>query len=1203
MGNKQKSSKKKSPLNQDIKTIENEDRSSASIKKITLNEASEDYIVIPQEPTNKYSQDSKFNFNKKNSLRNTVSLSKNEANECEVDENLLDILAFEMPENSFPRKNSHINKLKNSNFWIDILTGSLSQDKCPNIYTMSLNKLHLIAEVFEFQKFICQEFIMANSQYLFVQNQSGDSPFHLIFRKLHSPSRISSILLNLITLAKKENKLFIRNRRGENILHCLLQNQNLNVSNKVSITEYLKKNCNEEEFNELILQENLTDEIPYIYAIFNRGDQDNNYWKLLGDLAPTGGFWAICERMRVHLKINENEMFEFFVLNRGYRKTLEDYYDFVYMYNANICKSLFIENKLEVLLRYYKLGFLNLNIFVSYMFPLKSQNVSKYSLHFVEILLNYENQNDENYVQIIEMLIKEFYLSLSSLLKRVKETKNLFFVVDFKEYIYRCFSRMFFNQILSHLNKNKPKLEIIISHFNLFEKLLHLLYGTLVFSKKECETRKFIKDIHFNLIDYIMKKTINHLQRKAAYHGLLNFIHQLEKFFPERDLGIIVIDFLDYCLQNYKLNESLFKKLLKRYLRFIANSLHPSYFVDLIDDIFCFFQKNKNQKFMKGIKATPLFILRLYMDKFSLDVSSLKIDESFLVVTIYENVKLNKFNILNLLTKIDKFSLYGTYIDKTLMKLNENNGKESYIIRKSGVDFYTSEHDYKISLKQSKKSLYEIALKHGFFKIIAVLLEWESHNIKEFPQERLKIFKFLSKKGYFKLLPIHIIEKFSCNFKDIWLDGPISDMKTIWKNVFNLSPSDFKFKFLKTSNIKEILKAQISDSCLYDLLKSLRIEINDIKEDFLLMNENINGIEILIDKRYFKSLKFILDNYLINYGEELKPEIFMNIFNKRNKFNGGFSLFEVLILENEFRFFFDYKKRIIFEKIDLQKLSPYEKDNQFNFVFSNQIQKFFLFCIILDLIDHSIMINLYNALMETFIKSNILPAILSFFLFSMKYDEDFSKNEVLRVLDFVRVNKFSQYSIENILKHRQETHKKAHALKYVLNEEQFIFENSLCSFRYQITHFLKYIEDTINFSRGDHKKTLKQILNNSKNLMNFEHDSILVDSSWVEFQKFEQIKELTPFEKLLLLVDINYFELTYGYFIRNVMVDIMENFCYFKLIILEKDYKGSKELIYSENDEEVNDPLIKICCQLIQNDNGFYDYLKLKPYIEEYKLW
>lgn len=1202
MGNKQKSSKKKPPINPDIKTIENEDRSSASIKKITINDASEDYIVIPQEPTNKYTHDSKFNFNKKNSFRNTVSLSKNETSECEVDENLLDILVFEVPENSFPQKFSHINKLKNSNFWIDLLTGSPSNDKCPNLYTMSLNKLHLIAEVFEFQKFICPEFMIANSKYLFEQNQSGDSPFHLIFKKVHSPSRINSILPILLAFAKKENTLFIRNRRGENILHCLLQNQNLSVPNKASIIYCFKKNCNEEEFNELILQENLNDEIPYIYAIFNKTDQDNNYWKLLGELAPAGGFWTICERMRMHLKINENEMLDFFVLNRGYHKSLEDYYDFVYIYNVNICKSLFIANKLEILLRYYKLGFLKLNIFVSYMFPLKSKNIPKCSSHFLEILLNYENQNDENYIQIVENIIKEFYFSFSSLLKRVKETKNLFFVESFKENIYIYFSRMFSNQILSHLNKNNPKLEIVISHFNLFEKLLHLIYGTLVFSKKECETRKLIKEIHFNLIDYIMRKTINGSQKKAVYQGLLNLIHQLEKFFPERDLGIIVIDFLDYSLQNYKSNESFFKKLLKKYLRFIVNSLHPSYFVDLIDDIFCFFNKNRNKNYLKGIKATPLFILRLYMDKLSLDASSLKIDESFLIVTIYESVKLNKSNILNMLIKLDQFSLYGIYAEKTLMKPNENNEKESYIIRKSGVDFYTSENDYRISLKKSKKSLYEIALKHGFFKIIAVLLEWESHKVKEFPPERLKVFKFLAKKGFFKLLPTSIIQKFSCNFKDFWLDGTISDMKMIWKNVFNLSPSDFKFKFIKTSNIKEILKAKISDSCLYELLKSLRIEVNDIKDDFLLMNENINGIEILIDKRYFRSLKFLLDNYLINFGEESKSEIFMNIFNKRSKFNGGYSLFEVLILENEFRFFLQYKKRILFEKIDLQKLSPYEKDSKFNFVFSNQIQKFFFFCIILDVTDHSIMVNLYNALMKTFNKMNILPTILSFLLFTMKHDDDFSKNEVLRVLDLVRVNKFSQYSIENVLKHRQETYKKAHALKYVLSEEQFIFENSLCCFRYQITHFLKYIEETINFIQGDHKKTLKQILNSSKNLMNFENDSILVDSSWVDFQKFQQVKELTPLEKLLLLIDINYLELTYGYFIRNVS-DITNNSCYFKLIVLEKDFKGSKDLVYNENDEETNEPLIKINCQLIQNDEGFYDYLKLMPYIEEYKLW
>ena len=120
--------------------------------------------------------------------------------------------------------------------------------------------------------------------------------------------------------------------------------------------------------------------------------------------------------------------------------------------------------------------------------------------------------------------------------------------------------------------------------------------------------------------------------------------------------------------------------------------------------------------------------------------------------------------------------------------------------------------------------------------------------------------------------------------------------------------------------------------------------------------------------------------------------------------------------------------------------------------------------------------------------------------------------------------------------------------------------------------------------------------------MNFENDSILVDSSWVDFQKFQQVKELTPLEKLLLLIDINYLELTYGYFIRNVS-DITNNSCYFKLIVLEKDFKGSKDLVYNENDEETNEPLIKINCQLIQNDEGFYDYLKLMPYIEEYKLW
>ena len=1213
MGNKNKSSKgepfseypnQKRALYLDNKTIENDDQSLGSIKKSPISsEMSEDFIKMTPESNQFNPRNFKFSINKSQNFSQNIVLNTNQENQ-EFSVEMLDFLVYEECQDYLPHHKKALNKLKNSNFWFDILNKKFAKDACPNEYNLKLTRLHAICELSDFQKEFRLETLPFYQNLLFIANQSGNTPFLLIFKKMASTSQIISILPPLIQLAKTNQHLFWRNRRGENIIHCLLLNKNIGIHNKLLIIKHLRKNLNDEQYEELILQENLTDEIPFIYALSRKKieKEEVDECNLLGNLVPKDGFWAVCEKMRNFLKVDIEEVFSYFILGLKPSKNLKDYYEFVYIYDVNVAKALLINGNYDLLFKYYKEKTINLNVFCSDIFPFER---FRDQTHFLELLFEIDlNLINKDFFMIIENLIKEIDASLKILFQEIKNQKNLNLIGKYKKFLYELFARVISDQIIAKSDyKKHKKIEIVMKPINLFKKILHSLYATLITTKQENETRSIIRDIHNNLFEAIFKKILYKTQRKSFNETIINLINHLLKLFSERDIGILIIDFLDYCLANYKQHESLFKKLLKNYISFLINSLDLKYFLDLIDNIFCFFHQNKKKKFINGIKATPLFVLRLLMDRNSLSIpSSFNLDNNFVLISIYECVKLNKPTYLNMLKQIDPFNQSG-FIAFKLPLHEKSSSNELHIIRKLGVHFSAKAEEYKLCLKNSKRNLYEIAYKRRFYKILLILLEWEATIPGEFMNDRIKIIQLLLKNRKFNYLKKEVLNKISLKFKDFWLSGSFSDMKMIWEQIFHMNSEDFKQKFLK-SNMKEVLDSKIRDDQLFELCKNLRIEVNDVRDDFLLMIENINGFEMLVNKKFFKSLQFFLDHYLINFGKDLKFDTFMNIFNKRMKFTGMYNLFEILILNNHFKFFYDNNKRFISEKIDLSRLTPYEKDGSYNFVISNQIQFFFLFCLIFDCGEINSMNNLYCSLMKIDKRAYILPAIFCFLLFNVKWGVSLEKNEVKRVMNIIaNSNNFNQNEIESILLHRLNVNNQIQAMQYSLNDEKVLFEKSLCSFRYQIMKMFDYIDTSFcQETKNEGNHSLKHIFVNSKALQH-EKNAIGLDCSWVTFSNKKVIQPLNVLEKAVLLIDFNYLENAYGYFLQNLAKDCLETGCYFKINVLEIDEKVSKHMIVLDNLEEITEPLITIKCEIRTLDHKLKNYSSLNPFISEYKLW
>ena len=1218
MGNKQKSVKNPDNMRNDRafyidnKTIENDDQSDLGIKKSPIaSEMSEDYIKSVESSKNLY-KDSKFSLNKSQAISNAIFLHTNNENQ-ELTLEMLDYIVYdENPiifRNVFPDNEKALKKLKNSNFWYDTLNNKFAEDVSPNDYSLSLTKLHVICEIFDFQKELRIETFETYKNLFFFPNQSGNTPFHLIFKKLISKSQILTLLPSVIDLAITKKQLLGRNKRGENFLHCLLQNSNLGIRNKLIIVKNIKKIISEEDYEELILQENLVQELPYIHASIlktnNNEDEEKAKWNLLGNLIPVESFWMKCERMREYFLLKNEEIFEFFVFNTKPTKTFQEYYEFLYIYNINIAKALLINREYGLLIRYYEEKVLNFNFFSTYYFPCNFQSKNNSKTHFLEMLLDIDLKENTEYNIMIENLTKELEKILTGLFKNISKKNDFDLTLRFKKFLYEFFDKTFSNQILSKIqlinNKNpKQKYGIIIKPINLFKRILYLLYSTLTVSNKEIETRIMIKDIHHNLFSAIYKKYLNIVQTMAINEGIISLVNQLQKIFPERDIGIIIVDLIDYSLKNYKYQESFFKKLLKNYLGFLINSLDLSYYIDLIDDILCFIHVNRKKNFLKKIKATPLFILRLIMDQQSLNRSSLNLDSKFSLINVYECVKLNQPTFLNILRQLETFNESGYIAHKILLSEPLTN-KEPHVIRNAGIHFYTSKEGYRLCLKTSKYNLFEMAYKKRNYWILLILLEWEASNTKELSLERLKIIKLFLTYGKFKYLGKDILSKISLKFKDVWLEGTYADMKLLWDQIFNLNAKDFKFKFLK-SNIKEILDSKIRDDNLFELCRNLQIEVNDIKDDFMMISEKINGFEMLVDKQMWKSLRFFLDHYLINIRQDLKSEAFMNIFNKKMKFNGGFTLFETLILNNDFKFFFDNRKRILSEKLDINKLTIFDTDGSYNIMISNQINKFFLFCLIFDIGDFNSMKNLYFSLLKMPTKQNFLTVILTLLLINARWGILIDRDELKKIYAIIENSKsFNQNLIENILKQKRIVHPILNAMKYNSNDQIVFFEKSLCSFRYLLMKFMDYIDDNFTVeSKLDDYFSLKNIMDKSK-FLNLEKDNIILNSSWVIFNNTKEMSLLNTFEKIISLIDFNYLENSYSYFSQNISSDYQG--CYFKLNILENKQSNSKELMVLDNEEGIDEPLILIKCEYKPLNHNFKNFFIIHPYISEYKLW
>ena len=1222
MGNKLKTKKKSSFLpKEDMASFPQEQRafyldpkteneSMTSIKKSPIpSEMSEDNIKMSPENVKSTAtprKDERFSLTKSQVFGSACMLQVNLEN-IEYSHQLCELIVYEPFYEVLPSKKRALAKLTNSNFWVDLLNKKMGDKICPNEYRLKLNKMHVVCEVFEFQKELRPEALDSFHNCLFSQNQSGTSPFHLIFKKLTSASQIASLIPSVIAISRNEKNLYQRNRRGENILHCLLINRNLGIKNKASLLFQIRKNLEPEEIEELILQETLTDEIPFIYACSQKCTEDDKSekWKLLGLLVHQGGFFEVCNKMQIFLDVRIEEMFEFFVINANPSKSFEEFYDFAYIYQVNVIKALIQNGEYNVLLRYFKEKQLSYNIFVSYFFPAKTDRLREKTIHLVELLMRIDSKNNEKFTAFLDNVIREFTDSMRTLFSTIKQINDWSLAVRYREFLYEMIARIYAEQIASKPiieKKTKKKQELVIKNINFFKKALNLLYQTLSFGNRESEIRVMIKDIHDNVLNSILRKTTSTpAQRKLSSNGLINLIKQLQKYFQEKDIGILIIDFLDYCLKNYKFNERLFKLLIKNHFSFVARSLPPSHYIDLVDDIFCFVHENRKKNFLKSIKNTPLFLFRLTLDRNSFKISDFKMDSDFETVSAYECVKLNKPFHLNLLRNIDKFSASGFKAQKLNLTENRPEKKMPHIIRTSGIDFFTSTQDYRLCLKKTKKNLYEIAIKGRFFKVILILLEWEAATLKEFKGDRINVFKFMAHQGKFGFIKKDVWSKMSFNFKDLWLEGSFKEMKVVAEQIFAMSAEDFKLKFLK-SNIKEILSTKIRDEVLVEVCKNLRIEVNDIKDDFILINEKPNGFEMLVERKYIKSLRFFVDHYLVNISKDLKNDTFMKVFNSRMKYS-QFNLFETLILNNEFKFFYDNKKRLTFEKIDISRISISDSDGSYNRMFSAQIQNFFLFCSIFEISDQMSLKNLYCSVMNIPNRPYILPCILGFILLNCRWCGILEKNEKDRVLNILNDNRFNQNVIESILKHRIQINRKIPGLKYVLNDEKVLFEKSLCSFRYQLMNLLDSWNKCFKLEAKNEKNfTIMNLINSSKSLVS-EKDTVQIDCPWLIFNEKSSPLNLNVLEKIILLIDANYMEGCFSYFHINFAADYLDKGCYFTVHVHEREFKGSKDVMIQENSEDVNEPVITIKGEMQLVGEGFINYSILYPCISEYKLW
>lgn len=1222
MGNKLKTKKKSSFLpKEDMASFPQEQRafyldpkteneSMTSIKKSPIpSEMSEDNIKMSPENAKNTAparKDDKFSLTKSQVFGCACMLQANLEN-IEYSHQLCELIVYEPLYEVLPTKKLAMEKLKNSNFWVDLLNKKMGDKICPNEYRLKLNKMHVVCEVFEFQKELRPETLDSFRNCLFSQNQSGNSPFHLIFQKLTSASQIAFLIPAVIALARNEKELYQRNRRGENILHCLLINRNLGISNKASLLFLIRKHLEHEEIEELILQETLTDEIPFVYACSQKNTEDNNSekWRLLGLLVPQGGFFEVCNKMQEFLEVRIEEMFEFFVINANPSKSFEEFYEFAYIYQVNVIKALIRSRDYNILLRYFKEKLLSFNIFVSNFFPAKTDRLREKPIHLMELLMRIDSKNNEKFTAFIDNITREFTDTMRTLFSTIRRINDWSLAVRYREFLYELIARIYVDQIASKPvieKKTKKKQEFVIKHINFFKKALNLLYQTLSFGNKESEIRVMIKDIHYNVLNSILKKTTSlPAHRKLSSDGLINLIKQLQKYFQEKDIGILIIDFLDYCLKNYKSNERLFKLLIKNHFSSVVRSLPPSHYIDLVDDIFCFVHENRKKNFLKSIKNTPLFLFRLTLDRNSFKISDFKMDSDFETVAAYESVKLNKPFHLNLLRNIDKFNAFGFKAQKLNLTENMPEKKMPHIIRNSGVDFFTNNQDYRLCLKKTKNDLYEIAIKGGYYKVLLILLEWEATTIKEFKGDRIKVFKFLAHNGKFGFIKKEVWSKMAFNFKDLWLEGSFREMRVVAEQIFAMSAEDFKLKFLK-SNIREILLTKIRDEVLEEVCKNLRVEVTDIKDDFILINEKPNGFEMLVERNYMRSLRFFVDHYLVNFSKDLKNETFMKIFNSRMKFS-QFNLFETLILNNEFKFFYDNKKRLTFEKLDISRLSITDSSGTYNRIFSAQIQKFFLFCFIFELSDQISLKNLYCSVMNIPNRPSIFPCILGFMLLNCRWCGDLEKNEKDRVLNIINGNRFNQTVIESILKHRIQTNRKISALKYVLNDEKVLFEKSLCSFRYQLMNLLDSWNKSFKIEAKNEKNfTIRNLLDSSKSLVS-EKDAVQFDCPWLIFDDKSFISQLNVLEKIILMIDSNYLEGSFSYFHINFAADYLNNGCYFTLHVHAKEFKGSKDVIIQENSEDVNEPVITIKGEMQPVGEGFLNYSIVYPCVSEYKLW
>ena len=114
-----------------------------------------------------------------------------------------------------------------------------------------MTRLHALGELIGLQKRVLFKDGLNFDKFL-EENQSGNTPFHLIFLRVSDLNLIMKCIDDILFKAKEKNKLFIRNRRGENFIHLLIRNKRLNISSKITLFEEIKKNITQNEW-EIIL--------------------------------------------------------------------------------------------------------------------------------------------------------------------------------------------------------------------------------------------------------------------------------------------------------------------------------------------------------------------------------------------------------------------------------------------------------------------------------------------------------------------------------------------------------------------------------------------------------------------------------------------------------------------------------------------------------------------------------------------------------------------------------------------------------------------------------------------------------------------------------------------------------------------------------------------------------------------------------------